>query len=166
MNRVAGLSPAPELRDGQWVVSVADADWDLEDEDIANWHRKVKRGFVTDVSIGFDPVDGHWDTVTFNGAEQRVFRFTKWRGIEWSWVGMGSNAGAVVTERSAQTQNPSPVQTRTVTRTTETPPDQEKPDPAPQAPQLRTVDAAAVRARAEERRARLREMAERRLGRA
>ncbi len=103
MMRVAGLSPAPELRDGNWVVSLSDDDWDLEDPDIANWHRKVKRGFVDEVSIGFEPVDGQWETHEINGTEQRVFRFTKWYGREFSWVGMGSNPGAVVTERTAQT---------------------------------------------------------------
>ncbi len=166
MNRVAGLSPAPELRDGQWVVSVADADWDLEDDDIANWHRKVKRGFVTDVSIGFDPVDGHWDTVTVNGAEQRVFRFTKWRGIEWSWVGMGSNSGAVVTERSAQTATQTRSAPASQPHTPEQPAPERRANDTPEQPSPRQFEPAALREMIQRRADRRRELALRKLGKA
>ena len=99
-NLLAGESPTPELRDGQWVVSVDDDAWDHDDPQITRWFNKVKRGLCREISLGFRPIDGRWETVEADGRSERVFRFTRWKGLEWSFVGLASNAEAVVTERS------------------------------------------------------------------
>lgn len=79
------------------MVQVRDSDWDLEDEEIRKWHRKVKSGLLNRASIGFRPVEGHEDEVD----GERIFRYTEWQLREWSFTPMASNMGATVQSRSA-----------------------------------------------------------------
>lgn len=101
LNLLAGESPVPVLRNGQWEVTISDDAWDHDDELVERWFRKVKSGLCREISLGFVPLDGVWETREVHGAETRVFRFTRWLGKEWSFVGMASNGEAVVTERAA-----------------------------------------------------------------
>jgi len=96
-NLLAGHSPTPQQRGEGIMVQVRDSDWDLEDEEIRKWHRKVKSGLLNRASIGFRPVEGHEDEVD----GQRVFRYTEWQLREWSFTPMASNMGATVQSRSA-----------------------------------------------------------------
>ena len=96
-NLLAGHSPTPQQRGEGIMVQVRDSDWDLEDEEIRKWHRKVKSGLLNRASIGFRPVEGHEDEVD----GERIFRYTEWQLREWSFTPMASNMGATVQSRSA-----------------------------------------------------------------
>ena len=108
LNLLAGESPVPTLRNGQWEVAIDDDAWDHEDELVERWFRKVKSGLCREISLGFVPLDGVWETREVHGAETRVFRFTRWLGKEWSFVGMASNGEAVVTARAAEPERAAP----------------------------------------------------------
>ena len=101
---LAGFSPEPSLRNGNWEVTISDDDWDHEDPEVERWYRKVKSGLCREASLGFVPLDGVWENHDVHGRTERVFRFTRWKGKEWSFVGMASNGEAVVTERAAATR--------------------------------------------------------------
>src|SRR5690606_38313645 len=129
---------------------------------------KVKRGLCDEVSLGFRPVEGRWETVNVEGREERVFRYTRWKGLEWSFVGMGSNPGAVVTERARpSTEEPAPTGATRRAVSAETSADEERDAPASAVRQipLSALRAAVERKRAE-RKARARQEALKRLGRA
>jgi hypothetical protein len=96
MNLLAGESPQPQLRGGSLQVQVHDDAWDHEDELVERWYRKVKKGLLTQASIGFMPIDGEY--TERNG--QRVYRYTDWMLREWSFVPIASNPEADVTSRT------------------------------------------------------------------
>ena len=97
MNLLAGESPEPQMRGGALQVQVPDSAWDHEDELVERWYRKVKKGLLTQASIGFMPIDG--DYTERNG--QRVYRYDDWMLREWSFVPIASNPEADVTSRQA-----------------------------------------------------------------
>ena len=160
LNLLAGFSPEPRMEGGNWVVTIDDAAWDHDDPEVERWFGKVKRGLCDEVSLGFRPVEGRWETVNVEGREERVFRYTRWKGLEWSFVGMGSNPGAVVTERARPSDDEPP------TVSTETPaPAEERGAPAVRQIPLSALRAAVERKRAD-RRQRAHHEALKRLGRA
>lgn len=91
------------LRGGQLVAHMEDEDWDLEDEEIAKWHRKVKKGLMRAASIGFIPLRVERELIDPAGDPHDYknirYRITEWELLEWSFVSVPSNPEAVVTER-------------------------------------------------------------------
>ncbi len=96
MNLLAGFSPDPVRRGSSIVVRVPDENWDLEDEKIARWYRKVKGGLLDRASIGFVPIDGDYEEMD----GRRVYRYTEWMLQEWSFTPISSNPEAEVTARA------------------------------------------------------------------
>jgi HK97 family phage prohead protease len=96
MNLLAGESPEPQYRGDALQVQVSDDAWDHEDELVERWYRKVKKGLLTQASIGFMPIDGEY--TERNG--ERVYRYTDWMLREWSFVPIASNPEADVTSRT------------------------------------------------------------------
>jgi len=96
MNLLAGESPDPQYRGDALQVQVSDDAWDHEDELVERWYRKVKKGLLTQASIGFMPIDGEY--TERNG--ERVYRYTDWMLREWSFVPIASNPEADVTSRT------------------------------------------------------------------
>ena len=166
LNLLAGESPVPTLRNGQWEVTVSDDAWDHDDELVERWFRKVKSGLCREISLGFVPLDGVWETREVHGAETRVFRFTRWLGKEWSFVGMASNGEAVVTERSAEPLtitaeiNVSPEVIADATRATP------EPEPIAETPELTVLSPAQLREAHRQRRERARRLALQKRGQA
>lgn len=99
MNLLAGESPEPQYRGDALQVQVSDDAWDHEDELVERWYRKVKKGLLTQASIGFMPINGEY---TERGGE-RVYRYTDWMLREWSFVPIASNPEADVTSRHEAT---------------------------------------------------------------
>ena len=100
---VAGTS-AVSLRNGQLVANMEDEDWDLDDPDIERWFNKVKNGIIRAASIGFrshevekELIDPDGDPYDYSNVRYRI---TDWELLEWSYVSVPSNPGALVTERS------------------------------------------------------------------
>jgi len=96
MNLLAGESPEPQYRGDALQVQVSDDAWDHEDELVERWYRKVKKGLLTQASIGFMPINGEY--TERNG--ERVYRYTDWMLREWSFVPIASNPEADVTSRT------------------------------------------------------------------
>lgn len=65
---------------------------------------KYKSGFATDVSVGFDPIDG---VKTKTGV-----KFTKWEILELSGVVVGCNQEAVTTEKAIQQEAETPMKNK------------------------------------------------------
>ena len=93
---------AVSLSDGRLVATQTDEDWDLEDPAIARWHRKLKRGLLRAASIGFMATRVERELRDPNGPDDwtnRRYRIVEWTLLEWSYVTVGSNPGALVTAR-------------------------------------------------------------------
>lgn len=160
---LAGRADAPVRQGDAWVATIDDDAWDHDDPEVERWFRKVKSGLCDRVSLGAMPVEGQWEDA--DDGSGRVYRFTKWRGMEWSFVGLGSNLDAVVTQRSNE---PAPAE-RAASPATATAPRAAAPtDAAPAAPQpqLRHFTPEQLRALRTERQRRLQDLANQRLGRA
>lgn len=106
---LAGTS-AVSLRNGRLVANMSDDDWDMDDPDIAKWFRKMKAGLLSAASIGFrsnevekELIDPDGDPYNWNNIRYRI---TDWELLEWSWVTVPSNPGALVTSRQMQSDNP------------------------------------------------------------
>lgn len=99
---VAGNGANVRMQNGQWIAEVDDADWDLDDPDIAKWHNKVKKGIVKMASIGFMPKSIERITEEDEkGNEERKIIIREWDLLEWSFVAVGSNPEALVQQRTA-----------------------------------------------------------------
>lgn len=101
-NMVAGNGSNVRFQNGQWIAEVKDEDWDLEDEDIAKWHNKVKKGIVRMASIGFMPLEiERIKEEDENGNTERKTIIRRWDMLEWSFTPIGSNPEALVQQRNA-----------------------------------------------------------------
>ncbi|WP_441001305.1 HK97 family phage prohead protease [Fodinibius sp. SL11] len=101
-NMVAGNGSNVRFQNGQWIAEINDEDWDLEDEEIAKWHNKVKKGIVRMASIGFMPLAIERITEEDEeGNEERKVIIREWEMLEWSFTPIGSNPEALVQQRSA-----------------------------------------------------------------
>lgn len=101
-NMVAGNGANVRFQNGQWIAEVNDEDWDLEDEEISRWHRKVKKGIVRMASIGFMPLKvERIDEEDEDGNTERKIVIREWEMLEWSFTPIGSNPEALVQQRNA-----------------------------------------------------------------
>jgi hypothetical protein len=101
-SKVAGNGANVRQQNGQWIAEVSDEDWDLEDEEIAKWHRKVKQGIVRMASIGFMPLEiERIKEEDENGNTERKTVIRKWDMLEFSFTPIGSNPEALVQQRNA-----------------------------------------------------------------
>ena len=93
---------AVTLSDGRLVAQQTDADWDLDDPAIARWHRKLKKGLLRAASIGFMATRVERELRDPDGPDDwtnRRYRIVEWVLLEWSYVTVPSNPGALVTAR-------------------------------------------------------------------
>ena len=98
---LAGRSSV-SLSGGQLVASQTDADWDLDDPSIERWYKKLKRGFLRAASIGFMATRVERELRDSTGPDDwtnRRHRIVEWALLEWSYVTVPSNPGALVTAR-------------------------------------------------------------------
>lgn len=107
---VAGTSTV-SLRDGKLVANMEDGDWDRDDPEIKRWFNKVTSGIISAASIGFrtherekELIDEDGDPYDYSNVRYRI---TDWSLLEWSFVAVPSNPGALVTARQLRRQDPS-----------------------------------------------------------
>lgn len=87
-------------QDGKLIAEMADDDWDKDDPEAMRILNKVKNKFINMASIGFGYKD---EDVTEDEADGKKFlRINKWKLMEWSWVTMAADPGALVISRSAE----------------------------------------------------------------
>jgi len=99
---VAGNGANVRFQDGKWIAEVDDSNWDLDDDEIVKWHNKVQKGIVRMASIGFMPIKiERIDEEDEDGNTERKIIIREWELLEWSFVSIGSNAEALVQQRSA-----------------------------------------------------------------
>lgn len=93
-------------RNGAQVLEAmhTDEDWDHEDDLVERWFTKLKRGILRAASIGFvvhgrerELIDPEGDPYDWKNIRVRI---TDWSLLEWSYVTVPSNSGALVTARS------------------------------------------------------------------
>lgn len=100
------------LSDGRLVATQTDEDWDLDDPAIARWHRKLKKGLLRAASIGLMATRVGRELRDPNGPDDwtnRRYRIVEWALLEWSYVTVPSNPGALVTARMMGGPTPTPV---------------------------------------------------------
>jgi phage head maturation protease len=104
---VAGTSTV-SLRDGKLVANMEDSDWDRDDPEITRWFNKVTSGIISAASIGFraherekELIDEDGDPYDYSNVRYRI---TDWSLLEWSFVAVPSNPGALVTARQLRQQ--------------------------------------------------------------
>ena len=90
-------------QDDRIILHVDDDAWDLEDEQIARYHRKIKKGLMKTMSIGFRPdMDSLEERTTEDG--QQYMYIGRSEMIEGSFVTIPSNTDAEVLERQLEKQ--------------------------------------------------------------
>lgn len=103
---LAGVSTVSK-RDGKVEANMRDEDWDLDDERIAPWQRKVRKGLMKGASIGFRALEVVKELIDEDGDpwawDNLRYIIRKWTLLEWSYVSVPSNPGAVVTARQLHT---------------------------------------------------------------
>lgn len=108
-DKLAGNGAIIRRQDGKLIAEVPDEAWDMEDESIAKWYRKVKSGKMKMTSIGFtyDHNDVEEEQrVMEDGATVKVPVIRKSELLEFSFVSVGSNPDALVLQRQATEQLP------------------------------------------------------------
>lgn len=103
---LAGVSTVSK-REGKVEANMRDEDWDLDDERIAPWQRKVRKGLMKGASIGFRALEVVKELIDEEGDpwawDNLRYIIRKWTLLEWSYVSVPSNPGAVVTARQLHT---------------------------------------------------------------
>lgn len=97
---LAGNGANVRIQNNQIIAEVDDSAWDLEDSEIKRYYEKVKRGIMRMASIGFD-YDSKDVTEETDEEGGKFWRINKWQLTEWSFVAIGSNPDALVTQRNA-----------------------------------------------------------------
>lgn len=87
------------MRDGDRIED--GGDWDLHDDVVARFYRKVQAGLMRGASIGFR---ARWERVLRDGADPDKFESWFWRAVdwtlmEWSIVTVPANPSALKTSR-------------------------------------------------------------------
>ena len=112
---LAGTSTV-SLRNSALVANMLDEQWDLDDPEIERWYRKMKGGTLSAASIGFRANEVEKELIDEDGdpydASNIRYRITDWELLEWSWVTVPSNPGAVVTQRQMAAQDPTMIALR------------------------------------------------------
>jgi len=90
------------------VANLDDDSWDHDDPLVERWFRKLKKGILKAASIGAIVHDYVVELIDPEGDaedwDNRRIRITDWELIEWSFVSVGSNASALVTQRMIDRQ--------------------------------------------------------------
>lgn len=112
-HNLLATSATVSLRDGKIEANINDEDWDLDDPEIARWHRKLKSGLLKATSVGIIVKAWEWNRPTDGGGfrpltddespnwQDDIIRITEWELLEFSFVSVPSNPNALVTSRMA-----------------------------------------------------------------
>lgn len=75
---------------------VADAQMDVEDPEAMRLLRKIRGGFVSATSVRWNPLQTEVRQTTVDGKKRDVLAFLRQELLEWSFVGVPADAGALI----------------------------------------------------------------------
>ena len=75
---------------------IATAEFDREDPEAVRLYGKIKRGYINATSVRWNPLEWEWRDTGEGERKQRVLVFMRQELLEWSFVNIPADTGAVI----------------------------------------------------------------------